>query len=153
MSDAAEAATPRLFLGRQDLLDTRAQSEIGESHDAGDDSTAGPLRFERLLLHELDLTDRSHVLRAVGAVLRRALDEDRLRDVVRRAGVLVEVRHQIRAVGKVPQMVVRVDDLLDGVESVFGRCCEPGGLVHEGKLPNSAHQGRPHVSQSNGSIP
>ena len=77
---------------------------------------------------ELGLADGLHLGRAVGAIHRAALDENRLSDVVAAVGVgqqLIEEKAVVRAI---PQMVVRIDDLQFRLDDLLLAQRKPGGI-------------------------
>ena len=134
VADAAEAVARR-HVSVQHLADGCTQQQIS----VADDARAGPqLAVESAGAlggdagDVLGLADRGHGLGGVGVVHRAALDEDGLADV-EVACVLqqfIEEVAQGRAVGAgVPEVVVRVDDLLIGVDGGFLVGGEPVEVV------------------------
>ena len=115
MTDAAEALRACGDLGLEHGRDAAAQPQICRTDDACGHAQiaiapAGALC--RDALYELGLADDPELFGTVGTIHRPALDEHRLTHVVP-FGVRDELREHVpfrRAVGHIPEMVMRVDD-------------------------------------------
>jgi hypothetical protein len=103
-------------------------AQIGEADDAGADPRL-PVPAARAhrgdAVGELGLAYRLHRLRPLGAVHRARLHIDRGADVVPAFEIGEELVQQIPPARPVPEMMMRVDDLLPGIERRLQRRGQP----------------------------
>ena len=98
VADAAEAPAAGAIERGEHRLDAAAEHHVGIADDAGagaDLSVDAARRHRGDAVDELDLADRLHLLRAVGAMHRARLHEHGRDDVVARIGVGEQVVEQI----------------------------------------------------------
>jgi hypothetical protein len=105
-----------------------ALPEFGVSDDSGHDGRAvdcvPPFAFFRNCLDKLGLAGRTQVFRPAIPVMRPALDEDRLGDIVPGRGVAQQFVEQVVGIGvvvvrAVPQVMVWIADWQTGVDRLF----------------------------------
>ncbi len=99
--------------------------EIGIPDDAVGDRVSLRRRLVGLTLDELGFTDRSQRLGSFSSVLRPTFDEDRAHDSMSAGKVVQEVALKVGPVGKVPQMMVGIEDLEARFQGVFRVGVEP----------------------------
>ena len=97
--------------------------------------------------HERALPDRPHVLRAVVEVPGVALDEHGLHDVVTPTGLLQEVGNEEVLPRRLPEVVVRVDDLARRVDRFLGARRQPVESIQVHESPPTVPVGRPARSR------
>ena len=90
-----------------------------KTHDARDcRSPLGPCS-RGLRRDKPRFANRAKVLRTGLVILRHAIDEHRVRDVVRGAGVSQKLLGEINAPAPIPEMMVRIDDSAPRIDSRF----------------------------------
>src|SRR5690606_35127565 len=112
-ADAAKATAAGADLRLQHRADPVAEGEVGIADDTGrhpGGAIAAALAHRGDAGDELDLADRPHLFRPVGAVHRVALLEHAGVEVVAGARVGEILVEQIAVAAPVPEEVVRVDD-------------------------------------------
>src|SRR5262245_16576173 len=123
IADAAKAAFTRCNQGGQYRLHAIAESEIGETDDAGGHACLASMFSVALrgeIGDELDLTDGTHLDRPVRPIVSAAFDEDGRLDVVARSGIGQQLLDQI-APPLTPQVMVSVDDYELRLENLLDR--------------------------------
>ena len=128
-ADAAEAAAAGRDHRLQNLLDGRAERQIGVADDAGADPgiAVRPRGGRRCdAVGELDFADRAQLGRALGAVHRQPFEIEGRGDVVAAPGVGGQFRQQIAAcLGPLDQMMMRIDDRQIGLDDLLAAAVEP----------------------------
>ncbi len=135
VTDAAQSTVGRVRVGGEGLVEMVGIGEV----DVRDDPThhLAVRRFGRRR-DEHGLTDRSQMLGPVAPVVRVALDEDRVDDVVPRRQVGLEFGQPVRQRAALrPEVVVRIDDRQIGVDHVLDHRCQPllGSGLHRCSSP------------------
>ena len=119
VADAAETLSARTQMRLQHRTHRIAEAQVSEADDAGADphiavDTARAHR--RDAVGELRLADRLHRFRPVGAVHGAGLHEDGGADVVAGADIGEDFVQQITPARPVPEVMMRIDDALRGIE-------------------------------------
>src|SRR5262245_60033020 len=135
MADAPKPAVARRDQPLEHGLRAIAQHQIGMSDDSRDMTglTITAARAHRSdAIYKLDLPDRFHVARSVGAVHGSRFDKHGLHDVVAAARVLRQFVHQVAPAFVVPYVMVRIENRQLGLERRLLAQLRPG--VEIGKL-------------------
>jgi hypothetical protein len=109
----------RSHVRAQHLFGTGPQRQVNQADDAHGHPrrpVGAARRHGGDAIDELGLAQRTQLLGSLGTIAGRAFDEDRTFDVVAAAGVGQQVRQQIAMRGKIPQVMVRIDDCQIGFE-------------------------------------
>jgi hypothetical protein len=96
---------------REHSRDSVAHGEIGMPHNPRHGDQWPVLATGTLgcyALHKLRFTNRLHLLRAILAIHRLALDEHGRNDAVPTAGILEQLAQDVAVIGTVPQVVMRI---------------------------------------------
>ena len=129
VADAAEAPAAGAHQRLEHRLDAAAEHQVGMSDDAGagaDLAVDAARRHRGDAVDELDLADRLHLLRPVGALHRARLHEHGREDVVAAVGVGEQIVEQVAPALAIPQVMMRIDDRQVGLED---RLLAPGEPV------------------------
>ena len=105
-----------------------AEHQVGVADDAGagaDLAVDAARRHRGDAVDELDLADRLHLFRDIGAQHRARLHEHRRQDVVAAVGIGEQVVEQVAPVLAVPQVMMRIDDRQVGLEDRLRAPGEP----------------------------
>ena len=130
MANAAEQAAARLAMGiAHGAYPAGILRQVGVGDDTRDFGTAVAVARLRDAGHEFRLADRAQVFGTVLPVLRPALDEDSLHDVVPGLGVGPEILQHVSAP---PHVVMRIDDGPFRIDDLFGDLSQPGCLFYRG---------------------
>jgi hypothetical protein len=111
MPDAPEAVGASGPMRREHSRDSVAHGEIGMPHNPRHGDQWPVLATGTLgcyALHKLRFPNGLHLLRAILAIHRSALDEHGRNDVVPTAGVLEQLAQDVAVIGTVPQVVMRI---------------------------------------------
>ena len=127
MSDAPEPLGARGDVRFEYCLRTVTQGKVHVSDDARVDLRLAALSnvFVGNTLDEYRFAQGPHLDGAISPVLRRALQEHRLDDVVSGAKVSEQVRQEIAVLRTLPQVVMRVAYGQVGVNRVLGGLGKP----------------------------
>ncbi len=128
MANAAEAPAAGAIERRQHRLDAAAEHQVRMANDAragADVAVDAARRHGGDAVDELDLADRLHLVRPVGAQHRARLHEHGGDDVVAAVGIGEQVVEQIAPARAIPQMMVRIDDRQIGLEDRLGAARKP----------------------------
>src|SRR5262245_5555670 len=113
VADALEARPGRGHVGSQDLFGTCPDGEIDQANDAGSHtrwSIGAARRHGGNAVDELGLAQGAQFAWTIGAVTGRTFDEDRAFNAVAAARVRQQISQQVAVRGKIPQMMMRIDD-------------------------------------------
>ncbi len=125
IADAAKTPARDGDLCLKHVAHARAEGKIGVADDGfGDAARAVIARSAHGgdAVDELDLAYRRHLRRAVPAVHRLALEEDRRHDVMSAADVGQELGQEVAAtMRRVPEVVMRIDDRQLRLQRCLGR--------------------------------
>ena len=132
MADATEPAVASSDLGFQNARDPVPEPQIGVPDDASAQpalAVASAGAHRRGTVDELDLADRLHLDRPVGAVHRTAFDKDAVRDVVAAARVGEQLVEEVAVPVPLPQVMMRIDDLERWLQDLLFPLRPPGGIA------------------------
>src|ERR1019366_6064296 len=138
VADPLEAASSGHDMGQQNRFDAVAQSTIRVADDAGAGTEVATFAVGGDGGDELGFTDRPHFLRTILAIGRAALDEHGGANVVPGSHVLRQFVEQITIGTCVPQMMLRIDDGLVGIQNVLSQAGEPRGPDTRMRKPKPA---------------
>jgi hypothetical protein len=135
VADAAEAAVAGGEMRIQHRSRRRAAREVGEADDAGADAD---IAIAAAFAHGGDaggvlrLADRAQLLRPVGAVEGARLHQHGRPHVMPRADIGEDVVEPVTPARPFPQVMVRIDDALAGIEDLLLPRGEP--FLADGKV-------------------
>ena len=129
MADASEHPPPCLFVSVKHLFHGIPARQVRMGHDTRDGracrSASGTGGGD--LGHELRLADGAEMLRPVVPIAGAALHEHGLLDAVAGLRIAPQILEQVRSpVGRIPQVVMGIDDAALRIDDLFLHLPEPG---------------------------